>query len=141
MVNQNSNYMESTHKITREKALEIFVDELLRLHPKESWPSWFTSYTDLTEIPTDNPSEYKLAIAALQKKVLGPNEWYEEIDGKEVLTKLIPGTDEKGYVINTHESDMVIIFEASIDLETSRLRVLTDRDLSLFSSEDLRKIR
>jgi hypothetical protein len=130
-----------SHRITTEKALELFVDKYLELHPKESSPKWFFSHTDMGQISSGEANKLRFAFMALKKKELGLNEWYEEVHGKEVLAVLNPETQKKEYVISIHESEILIIFEAVVDLETAELTILTDRDLLSINSEDLRKLR
>ena len=134
--------------INSEKALEIFIDKFLQLYPRKFWPKWFTSHTNLAEIFTEKSSistgesnKRKFAIVALQKREPGLDQWYEEFDGQEVLATYFPGTQEKGYVINMPEPEILIIFEAVVTLENSALTILVNKDLFSINGEKLLKLR
>ena len=140
MDKQNKINHQDSRTITPEKALELFNDKFFVLHPRESLPQWYASFTDLTQIYTKDPRQRVFAIAAAKKKELDSNEWYEEVRGKDVLAGFFPGTKDKCYVIN-HEPEILTIFSAAIDLETAEVTILTDIDMSSISSEKFMKLR
>ena len=148
MDNQSKTPNKDSHIINPEKALGLFVDKFLELHPRESWPKWFTSHTNLAEISTEKSristggsNKRKFAIVALQKREPGPDQWYEEFDGEEVLATYFPGTQEKGYIINMPEPEILIIFGAVVNLENSALTILVNKDLFSINGEKLLKLR
>jgi hypothetical protein len=131
---------QNPRKEKRLQALDLFTDKFLELHPKETWPDWFTSHTDIVEVHASD-NKCRLAISAFKKRDLRSNEWYEEVHGKDVLTKLDPDTQEKRYVINTPESEVLDIFGAIIDLETFDCNIVVDEDMSSIDVKRLRKLR
>lgn len=58
-----------------------------------------------------------------------------------MLATYFPGTQEKGYVINMPEPEILIIFEAVVTLENSALTILVNKDLFSINGEKLLKLR
>ena len=140
MDNQNKPQNNDSLSITLEQASNIFDDKFFELHPKKSWPKWFTSHTDLTQVYTQKHNKCIFAIAAAKRKKLDPDEWYEEVHGRDVLAGFFPGTKDKCYTIN-HEPEILTIFSVEIDLKTSKVSILVDLNMSSINSEELMKLR
>jgi hypothetical protein len=136
MGNQNK----KNQRISTKQAADIFDSTFFDMHPKESWPKWFISHTNLTQIFSEDSTQRIFAIVAAKKIALELGEWYEEIHEKDVVVGFFPGTKSKCYTIN-HEPEMLIIFSASIDVETSEVTILVDLNMSLINYEELMKLR
>lgn len=136
MGNQNK----KKQKIDTKEAADIFDNTFFNLHPKESWPKWFISHTNLTQIFSGDSTQRIFAIVAAKKTALESGEWYEEIHGKDVVVGVFPGTEKKCYTIN-HEPEILVIFSASINVETSKITILVDLNMSLINDEKLMKLR
>ena len=129
-------------KTNFDKALEMFLDKFLELHPKDTWPDWFKSCTTYGGTKAQN-SSWRFEFTAILKKELGKNEsWEFSKDGKARLVKIDPKTGEKRYVIsNTADADSVLkIFEAVIDPTKHTILVMVDKDLDKINGEDLRPL-
>jgi hypothetical protein len=126
--------------ISTKQAADIFDSTFFDLHPKEFWPKWFVSHTNLTQIFAEDPNQRIFAIVAAKKVALEPGEWYEEVHGKDVVVGFFPGTESKCYTIN-NEPEILIIFSASIDIETSKVIILANLNMSLIDDEELMKLR
>lgn len=50
--------------ITPEEALEIFNNKFFELYPKDSYPSWLDSHTQISHSPTIDPNQYRCTIIA-----------------------------------------------------------------------------
>ena len=127
--------------VSFDQALEKFMDVFLELHPKSSWPSWFTSCTTYGG-EKDSDGNWRFAFTAVSKNVLEKGEsWEEQPSGNFALTKIDPETGEKRYVISNSSKEVIKIFEASIDSVSSGVLVTVDRDLAEFNGKELLQYR
>jgi len=140
MENSNNIKCSQSNKIFSEKALELFLNKFFELHPKQSWPKWIRTHTDWAKFD-EKSNIYKLGIVAWQKKELGANECYEEVNGREFLTKINPQTKQKEYVVNIRGVQMITIFQVLVDEKNFAVEVLLDTDLLLIDSKQLIKLR
>ncbi|MBP0030004.1 hypothetical protein [Roseofilum sp. Guam] len=126
--------------ITPEEALDIFKQNFFELYPQKSCPSWLFSHTKLFHSCTIDLKQYRCAIVAIAKIELRENECYEEVNGDDVLVTIDPETKKKRYSLN-YGFEMFPIFEAIIDLESSAITILTNKDLYSIDRTKLGKIR
>lgn len=75
------------------------------------------------------------------QKNLKEGEWYEEVHGREVVAEFLPGTNEKVYVISEAKSQVLVVFKAEIDLDTSEVNIIVNEDLSQITPDKLVKLR
>jgi hypothetical protein len=126
--------------INIEKSLELFSNKFFELHPMKSLPEWYPYYTDLIHARSKDSNKIIFAVVSAKKKELEAGEWYEEFQGKDMLAKKIPGTQNKGFVIN-HEPEVITIFSAEINEETTEIKILVDLDINIIDRMKLIKLR
>ncbi|QBE65067.1 hypothetical protein [Pseudoduganella lutea] len=120
-----------------DNALQLFLDSFLDAHPESTWPSWFRKCTTYGgHRATGHFSTF--SFTAIPISALGPGELCEETeDGGYVLARTAMETRVKRYVISNAPSDVITIFEASIDVAMKRVFIVLDRKLSTIDGAGL----
>jgi hypothetical protein len=120
-----------------DKAMEIFIDKFLDLHPKATWPKWFKRCTSYGGTK-DDKNFWKFAFTALPNQSTNKNEYWEiGRDGGRHLVKVDPDTGEKRYIISNTTDSVITLFEAEINPNTAEIKVLKDQDLNEINGEEL----
>ncbi len=128
-------------KINFDQALEIFLDKFLELHPKNTWPDWIKKCTTYGGTKDENKF-WRFAFTALPEYSLKENEnWETAIDGTKALVKIDPDTGEKRYIISNTTANVITIFEAVINPNTSEITVTSDLDLSSIDGGNLQILK
>lgn len=118
-------------------ALQLFLDGFLEIHPKKTWPSWFktrATYGGHKEVGHC----WRFSFTAIPTSVLEPGEsWEAAKNGGYLLARTDMETGEKRYVISNTPSDVITIFEATVDTATKTVLIVSDRDLDTINGDDL----
>lgn len=117
-------------------AMAFAVEEFERLHPRESWPEWLSRCTVWSGTP-DGRKRWVMSLAATPNEPLGPDEFWEEIEGRKYLVRVDPATSKKWVILDRAPREVITIFETAVDSETGAVTVLTDTDPSSLTGEDL----
>ncbi len=128
----------STHEF--EKALQLFLDSFLGVHPKETWPAWFRTSTTYGG-HKDGEGIWRFSFTGIPSSVLGVGESWEEKNDGYILVKTDPETKERRYVISNTPSEVIVIFEAIIDLNSGQVSVVSSKDISEIDGRDLLPLR
>ncbi|MGD9365099.1 MAG: hypothetical protein PVH87_05340 [Desulfobacteraceae bacterium] len=120
-----------------DKAMEIFIDKFLELHPKITWPDWFKRCTSYGG-KKDDKNFWRFAFTALPNDLLNKNEYWEiGKDGSRHLVVVDPDTGEKRYIISNTTDEVITLFEVEINPDTAEITVLKDEDLNKINGEGL----
>ncbi|MCP3139457.1 hypothetical protein [Pyxidicoccus xibeiensis] len=115
----------------RNEALRLFRERLLALHPRAEWPEWVDSSVIMhLDVPASGKSTFSLQ--ASPDPALAPGLHWEEVNGSRMLVSIDKETGKRGVIIHwsTHPSEIVTLFSAVLDDETSQVTVLVDNDFS-----------
>jgi hypothetical protein len=123
-----------------DRALELFLDSFLRVHPKESWPAWFKTCTAYGG-QEDAKNIWRFSFTGVPSSVLGPGESWEEAPNGYVLVKTDPESKERRYIISNAAREVVVIFEATVDLFSGNVTILSDMDLASIDGRVLLPLR
>jgi hypothetical protein len=105
-------------------------------HPRETRPEWLKRCM-MESYSKDKQGRFIVSFTLTPRIPLEPNEHWEEINGERKLVLLDPITGKKLVVLHRSPREVITIFEAVVDPETSEVTVLVDRDLSSIKGEEL----
>ncbi|MBR7783671.1 hypothetical protein [Undibacterium luofuense] len=128
----------STHEF--EKALQLFLDSFLGVNPKETWPTWFRTSTTYGG-HKDSEGIWRFSFTGIPSSVLGVGESWEEKNDGYILVKTDPETKERSYVISNTPSEVIVFFEAIIDLNSGKVSVVSSKNISEIDGRDLLPLR
>jgi hypothetical protein len=134
--------MEDNNKKTRrrrmnfETALAFAAEEFERRRPRETWPEWLSRCT-VWGGTHDAQRNWVISLTATLSEPLGPNEYWEEVEGQKHLVKLDPATSKKWYVIDRASREAITVFKVAVDSETADVTVLSEIDPSSLVGEEL----
>ena len=118
-------------------ALQLFRDKFYELHPRDTLPTWFRNCVTFGAIKEGDKS-WRIEYTALPKGQLDENEFWEtRPNGGMALVSVDPETGEKSYIISNTTENVLTIFEAIVDLNTSEVLVTVNKDLREINGEDL----
>jgi hypothetical protein len=123
-------------KMDFESARALAWDKYLTLHPKEMWPEWLPRCVVFSGT-SDKSNHWVISLTAAPKEPLGPNQYWEEANGRKYLVRIHPETGKKAYIIHRTPREVITVFKASIDPETAEVTVLIDMDFSSLTPEEL----
>lgn len=119
-----------------ERAILAAFARFEKRHPRETRPEWLRRCM-MDSYAKDNQGRFVVSFTLTPKIPLEPNQYWEEIDGERKLVRVDPVTGKKLYVLHRTPPEVITIFKAVVDPETSEVTVLVDLDLSSFKGEDL----
>lgn len=131
-INKN-NTMKS--KIDFDTAQSLLLDRFIKLHPKDTWPEWL-SRSPAFSFTLDKMRQLEMSLTVVPKEPLGPNEFWEEIDGHKMLVRINPVTGKKGIILCKAPRKVITLFKAVVHPETAEVTVLIDTDLSNLAGEE-----
>jgi hypothetical protein len=123
-----------------ERALQLFLDSFMEVHPKETWPTWFRTST-IYGGHKDRDNTWRFSFTGIPSSVLGEGESWEEKNDGYVLVKTDPDTKERRYVISNTPSAVIVVFEAIVDLNSGKVSIVSKRDISDIDGQDLLPLR
>ncbi|HNP84101.1 MAG TPA: hypothetical protein PKN47_21755 [Nitrospira sp.] len=128
-------------KLTLESAIEKFLDEFLKMHPKQQLPEWFKFYTT-SEVTKDLEGNWVVSFTVLPKEALSSDEFMEDGSNRsKCVYKSDPISKEKVHILsNTTESE-IVIFKAVVNVHTGAVKVITDVDFSKLDKNNLLQIK
>lgn len=122
-----------------EKALTLFLDKFLELHPKSEWPSWFKSHTTYGG-SFEGSDHWRFSFTVLPKSAIPEDYLWEKKDDGYALTKIDPKTGDKMFVISNVSEHGLSLFECEVDT-FGVVKVLLDSDLNSIEVNDLLPLR
>lgn len=108
-----------------ELAQAIALDTFHSLRPVDQVPQWLAGAATLGGFK-DAQNRWIISLTVTPRIELEPNEAWEDLNGRRVLTRIHPLTGEKRIVISHPSPEPVVVFSATIDPVQKTVTVLVD---------------
>lgn len=127
----------SKTQMDSETAIAFAGNEFEKRHPREAWPEWLRSCT-VIDYHKDQQNRFVVSFSVSMAEPLQPDEYWEEIEGKRRIVKVIPGSAER-FIVSMTPSHSKVYFRAIVDSETAAATVIVDGAISKIVGKELNR--